>query len=216
LCRLDPDGRGLDTTFRSGACFAYPTSTLYALAVGPDDRVAAVGQDSGNGYFIAVELTRDGERQPNFGNMFGIVASSPGFRPLATAISVPTLYLAGTTDTTDVLARSIGPGLDVSFGDGEVKGSIPAPGGTSQLAAVAVQGDGKVVAAGSSQTTSTRSWIMRFTGTGTLDTTFGPTGSIGHPTVGVRLVALAIQPDGRIVVAGTRQGNGVTAARLWP
>ena len=66
-------------------------------------------------------------------------------------------------------------------------------GGSERAYAVALQEDGKIVAAGYSQ-------VVRYNTDGTLDSTFGGAG-VATTTVGF-IYDLAIQPDGRILVAG--------------
>jgi uncharacterized delta-60 repeat protein len=78
---------------------------------------------------------------------------------------------------------------------------------------VAIQRDGKIVAAGFTQTFSTGDdfAVVRFTANGELDQTFGVGGKVTTDFLGGwdESVALAIQPDGRIVCAGF-VFNGVT------
>jgi uncharacterized delta-60 repeat protein len=83
----------------------------------------------------------------------------------------------------------------------------------SQGAAVAIQGDGKIVAAATAYPrqagTSSDFALARYNIDGSLDTKFGSTGTVatniaGGPTAGTADSARAvfIQPDGKIVVAG--------------
>lgn len=111
--------------------------------------------------------------------------------------------------TNFLLARyTSGGSLDAMFGNG---GIVTANlGGVSVANAVAIQSDGKIVAAGWCTFSSTCPGVFalaRFNSDGTLDTTFGSGGKvitdIGQANNGIN--AIAIQPDGRIVVGG---GNG--------
>src|SRR5215218_8429695 len=92
---------------------------------------------------------------------------------------------------------------DPSF-DGDGRATATFPDGVIGFArAVAVQGDGKTVVVGGS--TNNRFSVVRYNVDGSLDTTFGPnfTGmvltSLGH---GNEANAVAVQGDGKIVVAG--------------
>jgi uncharacterized delta-60 repeat protein len=87
--------------------------------------------------------------------------------------------------------------------------------------AVAVQPDGKIVVAGTSPYSGTGNFalsdvfVARFEANGTRDATFGQDGwtrfRLADGVGSNRLRALALQPDGRIVVAGTAGGDvGVT------
>jgi uncharacterized delta-60 repeat protein len=93
--------------------------------------------------------------------------------------------------------------LDPSFGgDGKVTTSFSS---YDYVSAIAVQPDGKVVAAGSARSLSEDSdfALARYNPDGTLDTTFG---SMGRVTTnfswGDAIYAMALLPDGKIVVAG--------------
>jgi len=92
--------------------------------------------------------------------------------------------------------------LDLSFGSG---GKVITPIGSSHDYAnsVAIQVDGKIVAAGRSNGANYDFAVVRYNTDGTLDTSFGGTGKVVTP-VGSYSVAnsVAIQTDGKIVVAG--------------
>ena len=94
------------------------------------------------------------------------------------------------------------PGLDHSFGsDGRVTTSI-SPGGDT-VHAIAVQPDGKILAVGSSG--SKAEWALaRYDADGSLDSTFGEGGIITTDITSNEdeAFAVAIQIDGKIVVAG--------------
>ena len=71
---------------------------------------------------------------------------------------------------------------------------------------IAIQADGKIIVAGSTLGASgVNIYLARFAADGTLDTTFGSGGTALTPTEGKDggTQGLAIQPDGKIVVAGT-------------
>jgi uncharacterized delta-60 repeat protein len=105
-------------------------------------------------------------------------------------------------------AAQAAPGdLDPAFGNG---GSVRlfASNEDISLQAVAVQPDGKVVLTGGDRTTN--SWItVRLSADGTLDPSFGSGGvvSLPFPAGGFGVGrAVAVQPDGKIVVAGEAKG----------
>ena len=87
--------------------------------------------------------------------------------------------------------------LDTSF-DGD--GKVTTEGILGVVSAVAIQSDGKIVAAGASNNAVT---LFRYNSNGTLDTTFSGDGKV-TTAVGTRNSAhtVAIQSDGKIVVAG--------------
>ena len=102
--------------------------------------------------------------------------------------------------------------LDTSFGGGVVVTSV----GPSEdyVQAVAVQADGKVVTVGTTATNvGTVVALTRHQRDGTLDTAFGTAGE-AVVQVGARgdsARAVAIQPDGKIVVAGWTDQTGIDA-----
>lgn len=110
-------------------------------------------------------------------------------------------------------------GLDPRFGNG---GVVKQDTHLQTTAAVAVQGDGKTIAVGLADGTSTQDFgVTRFNPDGTIDTTFGGPAH-GGPAAGTVFtdfsgrddspVAVAVQPDGKILVLGTSTGaNGGTA-----
>ena len=105
------------------------------------------------------------------------------------------------------LSQTLGPragDLDRSFdGDGKV---ITDFGGSEEASGVAVQADRKVVAAGSERDPASNAVtfaLARYNRTGSLDSAFGSGGKtrteFAQPS---EATALAIQPDGKIVLAG--------------
>lgn len=108
--------------------------------------------------------------------------------------------------------------LDTTF-DGDGRVTVALPGATARAAAVAIQADGRIVVGGTKeipdleQTTSDFA-LFRFMSNGSLDPSFG-TGGIAltnfvtpRPDV---LTGLVIQPDGRLVAAGTADGDFAAA-----
>ncbi|MBG7606329.1 MAG: hypothetical protein IZT58_17155 [Actinobacteria bacterium] len=81
---------------------------------------------------------------------------------------------------------------------------------------VAVQGDGKIVVAGTSRLESSNHLtVLRFDKDGTPDTAFGYNGyAVINFGVSSEGRAVAIQPDGKIVVAGNTATSEVAVARL--
>ena len=102
-------------------------------------------------------------------------------------------------------AQAASPGtLDSSFGSA----GAASLGSNTRLFATAVQSNGDVVAVGESGAgTATQLLVARFTTSGALDSSFGTGGLVNGPAVagaqGSLARALAIQPDGKIVVVGT-------------
>lgn len=121
-----------------------------------------------------------------------------------------------------VLAQTPGS-LDPTFGsDGIV--TFPVGSANDQGTALAIQPDGKILIAGNSFTSDARQedfFVARLNDDGTPDNTFGTNGKvlIDFPNGNDVAKAVLIQPDGKILVAGSTQGiTGINfaIARLLP
>jgi uncharacterized delta-60 repeat protein len=105
-------------------------------------------------------------------------------------------------------------GLDPSFGSG---GKLVTPVGASNdtALALAVQSDGRIVVAGSTAQASTGNdfLVLRYLADGTLDASFGSGGKVitSFSSDADRAMAVAIQPDGKIVVGGESQSGASTS-----
>jgi uncharacterized delta-60 repeat protein len=105
-----------------------------------------------------------------------------------------------------IVAAPPGPGdLDPAYGtDGKVKTAFS---GGVDLGGAALQPDGKIVVAGVAGNTEPYV-VVRYTSDGSPDPAFGPSGNGKQPApfiVAPR--AVAVQPDGKILVGGVGQGN---------
>ncbi len=138
----------------------------------------------------------------------------------AVALSGSKIIVAGITSTGGnprlaLLSLNSTGGVDTSFG----VGTGHSEGGTTELPrganAVAVQPDGKILVAGPG---GGNFGVARVKTDGFYDPTFGP-GANGQVSVdfgGTDVAnAMALQPDGKILVAGT-DGDGFAVARLLP
>lgn len=153
------------------------------------------------------------------------------------------LVVAANTTSTDaagssniVLARLTSSGaLDGSFGtakDGTVDGlvNLSLSDGNDTADALALQADGKILVVGTTHSSTGRNAaVARFNTNGELDSSFGRSRDDGTPegVVGISLgsgdddgAAVALQADGRILIAGTTTSLGgstnVFVARLAP
>lgn len=137
-------------------------------------------------------------------NAFGVAQQADG-----------KIIVVGSTDNDFAVVRYTSAGnMDATFsGDGIVTTSV---GPLADVAyAVAVQTDGKIIVAGSSDNGTFDVFALaRYTSNGTLDATFGTGGIVTTPIAGVRAIAaaLVIQPDGKIIVTG-ESNNVFTVVR---
>jgi len=110
------------------------------------------------------------------------------------------------------LAQSPGD-LDSTFdGDGKVTTDFGGSGSSTQsIGALALQPDGKIVAAGTGyEDGSSHFALARYQADGSLDPTFDGNGKVTtglNPYTNVAVRALALQPDGKILVAGAGDGD---------
>ncbi len=106
-----------------------------------------------------------------------------------------------------VLARLLTNGSpDPSFGSGGQVTSLTGVGPVS----LALQNDGKILAAATVHESSTNAFeitVTRFLPTGSLDTEFGSNGTVTLPNV-AGIASVALQPDGKILIAGTTTSVG--------
>jgi uncharacterized delta-60 repeat protein len=229
LARYNTDG-SLDTSFGSGGKVATDfgnSDTALAVAIQQDGKIVVAGRHfkvfsdgALTGYYFAVaRYNSDGSLDTNFGSGgrvtgdFGeldaiaiqddgkIIAA--GFTLISTGFKIVTAW---------ALTRCNSDGsIDASFGEG---GKISSEffsdnfffSGTN-VRAVVVQSDGNIVAAGSAFDPIARKTLFalaRYSSDGSLDASFGSGGKVTTAILdSSSAMALAIQSDGKIVVAGS-------------
>lgn len=217
LMRLNADG-SLDTSFGGGVVFPTlgdePASAL-AVAIQKDGKVVAAGSvsvDHGTGSrMIVVRLNPNGTADTSFdGDGIAVADFGPGPGIYAEAASVAIqrdgkIVVAGrvrglSADDDVALARFNPDGSpDASFdGDGKLTTDF---GGDDYAAAVTIQKDGRIVAAGKDDTGDFL--LCRYRADGSLDRSFGAGGKVTTDFGGLdACTALALQTDGKIVAAG--------------
>jgi uncharacterized delta-60 repeat protein len=185
------------------------SNVAYAVASYPNDKLVVAGTVSPSGSDSTFGLVRylfDGSLDRTFGGGDGRVRTafaegSAGALNLAVQADGKIVAVGGISGAALAVARYNSDGsLDETFDDdGRVTTNVPGRSPTNG-AAVAVQDDGKIVVAGTSEDDFL---VVRYESDGSPDETFG--------TDGVALVdlggsehseAIALQPDGSIVVAG--------------
>ncbi len=101
---------------------------------------------------------------------------------------------------------------DTGFGGtGQVTTDVTGTSGIQYARAVTMQPDGKIVVAGDYDppgTLSAAAALVRYNADGTLDSSFSGDGILLEPAVGGNVMAVALQADGRIVVAGSFPVSG--------
>lgn len=224
---------GLDANFGAGGRVSTPGGgDGRAVVVRPDGTIIVVGsRDVGvNGHvqFGAAGYDAAGKLDPGFGTG-GIATTSLGGsddRALDAAddsdggfVAVGRTDAAGFTNTDFGVARYTGTGQpNPAFpAGGFVRTDVA--GRDDGANAVAVQSDGKIVAAGFAQTSAidVDFALVRYNPDGTLDTTFGGDGivttDLGNESEAA--TGVAIQSDGKIVAVGDT-GENIGLARYLP
>jgi len=189
------------------------SGTVHDMVLQPDGKILVCGVGNG-GEFTVVRYLANGSLDTGFdSDGIATVAFSSG-ASIAFSIALQAdgkILLAGEIDVGGgvrqyALARLDGAGsLDATFdGDGRVTTDVGT--GWDIAYAVAVQADGKIVAAGS---TGSDISVVRYNSDGSLDTGVGTDGKTvtGPGLLDDYVYALAIQPDGKIVVAGNAVTN---------
>jgi uncharacterized delta-60 repeat protein len=209
----------LDTSFsRDGTVVtAVPGGTAgSAVAIQTDGKIVVVG--GANGDFAVVRYNRDGSLDLTFGGDGIVTTDVGGPVDFATAVAIQAdgrIVVAGSAGVDvdpefAVVRYNTNGTLDTTFsGDGRLTREFGSTGGGFGAEDVAIQADGKIVVVGDNGSDFA---VARFNANGSIDPTFGPaaSGIITKDFGGAddRARAVAIQPDGRIVVAGFRTADG--------
>jgi uncharacterized delta-60 repeat protein len=215
LCRYNVDG-GLDPSFGSNGRvitdFFHDKDFLGGIAIQPDGKIVAAGSALEPGVGVEFALARynlDGSLDQSFGSGGKTVTRFPeDAEAAAVALTAAGKIVAVGTASIRVkprvaLARYNSDGtLDTSFG---TSGIIVNTLHTSQAQAVALQPDNKIVIAGQDKDAQNFA-VFRYNSNGSADTSFGIAGQVISGSFLIsRAHAVALQPDGKIVVAGFGQ-----------
>ena len=199
----------LDSTFGiGGRVMDQSLPAALAVAVQTDGRVVEVGQMLGN--FEVARFNSDGTADTSFGYLGRLITDLGGADlPSAVAIQADGKILAsGLSDGKFALTRYQSNGqLDNAFGTGGIVRTGFAS-EAAQSAFAALRPDGKIVmvGAGAGTRNSYDVLLARYNPNGTFDNTFGTGGEIisADPSrVVFGINSIALQPDGRIMVAGS-------------
>jgi uncharacterized delta-60 repeat protein len=230
LARYNVDG-SLDTTFSGDGKLTIDfgsSAYAYSMAIQADGKIVVAGMSDYN--FALARLNIDGSLDITFSGD-GLVTTDFGGYDTSLSVAIQTdgkIVLGGYTQqeaapywTDLVLERyNIDGSLDTTFsGDGKLTTDFS---GRDDIAySVATQADGKIVVAGFLQDSvgSIDFGLARYNSDGNLDTTFDHDGIVTTDISGGDYAySMAIEPDGKIVVAGLA-GPGSTdefaLARYW-
>ena len=211
LARYNANG-SLDTRFgTAGKVTSGVIGRAFAVAIQTDGRIVVAGEAPLTEDFALARYNADGSLDASFGtggqlttdlgnapNLAGNIVLQPDG---AIVVSGKPLGSGATLDHTDVARYLANGGLDASFGVGgkvTLSGALVGEG-------LARQSDGKFVLVGSFVVgTVSQFAVRRLNANGSPDATFGTAGSVSTDFSGRGDIAnaVAIQPDGKIVVAG--------------
>ena len=215
----------LDPSFgEAGLVYTDFIGEAYGMVLQPDGKIVTVGgHDYSSPSFALARFNIDGGLDPSFGDggmlsttfggdqatynrftaAFDVAIQADGkIVAVGTTGKNPSGYLSGNRFA---LARyEIDGTLDASFGTaGRVRTGFGSGHGGAAALGVAIQPDGKIVAAGYARKGFA---IVRFNPDGSLDSSFGENGRLRTRIIDGargRFYDVAVQPDGAIVAAGT-------------
>lgn len=194
--------------------FGIVTGVIYSIAVQPDGKIVATG---GFDSFFAVRYNSNGSLDKTFSDD-GFQNTDFGMPASSASVSLQNdgkIVVAGRVDNGHLfaLARYNKDGsLDNNFdADGKLTEGLDFRQGFTVYNATAVQNDGKIVAAGYTWNGANYDFALtRYNVNGILDNTFDgdgrQTADLGFQDY---VTSIAIQPDGKIVIAGYSQNNEV-------
>lgn len=213
-----------DTTLGTPILTDVTTSwdAAWAIVLQSDGKVVVAGDagaGTGDSKFGLVRYNPDGTVDTRYGRAGRVISNfTPKDDFLADAaiqaddkiVAVGAVAGNGPDPRIAVARYRVDGSLDPAFGSAGLVRANLSP-GLDWANAVAIQPDGKIIVAGITSRRTDRFAVLRYDTDGSLDTTFGGDGIV-VTEVGPRdasALDVRIQPDGRIVVAGTfRTANG--------
>ncbi len=224
VVRYNGDG-SLDTSFNGTGKVTTAVSVSYELAnsvaVQSDGKIVVSGTARTNNPFndfAVVRYNANGSLDTSFSGDGKVITNVGGGNSNASGLAVQSdgkIVVSGYTDLGAAgqdfsLVRYNADGtLDPGFSD---DGKVTTPVGNSfdQSPVIALQADGKIVAAGGSYNGGYHVSVVRYVADGRLDTTFNGTGKVITAVATDDFAkSLVVQSDGKILVAGwaTTAGN---------
>jgi uncharacterized delta-60 repeat protein len=187
------------------------SDTAIAAAVGLDGKAVIVGVAGGG--FVVRRYDADGQLDPTFGSggraLWG-TSRSDDIISLVAVENDGAVVVGGDGDGGGYVLRLRANGtLDASFG----QGGLVRTGSYEALPRVLAFGrDGSIVVV---TPANSGSQLIRLRADGTPDTTFGVGGAVVAQSLDVgESAALAVQPDGEILIAGTNRGDAPVLGRF--
>jgi uncharacterized delta-60 repeat protein len=209
--RLNPDG-SFDASFGQNGTRQIVSSTgegARALALQPDGKIIVAG--SGGDDAVVYRLNSDGSNDHTFNGTgrLGIAnsdfANAVALQPDGRIVLAGRMPDAGGKSDAAIYRLNPDGSFDPTF-NGNGRLGIDA-GGFDEADAVALQPDGRLVAAGSTSVTAAAA-VWRIAPNGSLDTSFDGDGTLRlDEGADAFFLGLALQPDGKIVLTGSTTVN---------
>jgi uncharacterized delta-60 repeat protein len=232
VARYNTDG-SLDATFGTGGKVTTDiggntNDDAYTMIIQSDGKILLLGGVAGGAStdYALVRYNTDGSLDASFGSggkvttdirtlsidfAVGMALQSDG--KILTAGNSAAAGSGGNFDFAVVRYNTDGS-LDTSFGSGGKVTADVGTGSTDEANAMALQSDGKILVAGSSNASGDLDFaVVRYNTNGSLDTSFGSGGKV-TTDIGAhsddRVYAMVVQSDGKILVAGKTQTGGAS------
>lgn len=206
---------GLDSSFDSDGIALTDVSTsddeITATAIQADNKIVVVGYSEKPAQFTITRYNANGGLDTTFGvnGIVKTVFNGPSFARAVAIQSDGKIVVGGEAENKFALTRyTVSGSLDIGFGtQGKVLTVIdPAsPGKISAVTGIAIQPDGKIIAAGYAEQSSLNFAVVRYTTSGSLDPSFDGDGRVTTDFAdgSDQATAVKLQPDGKILVAGS-------------
>jgi uncharacterized delta-60 repeat protein len=208
----------------TGSTFAAGPGVGRGVVVQSDGKIVVAGSDAGG--MLVERFNSDGSLDAGFGSggkvhaLAGARANAVALGPNGTIIAAGQVTAGDSFQRVAIVRLNSNGSPDASIGPGGVH--VVDLGQDSVAKAVAVQGDGKIVVAGSigpGAHQAVVAYVVRLAVNGALDTSFGSGGAfVSYPQAGgaaSTFNAVALDPSGGIVVGGgstaTNQSRAVFA-----
>ncbi len=187
----------------------------YSVALQSDGKIVVAGYTSVGYDFALARYNADGSLDTDFDSDGKVTTSIGVLNDVALSIAIQSdgkIVVAGYSGSGFALVRYTTTGAtDDTFGTGGIVTTDFGGGTSDQAFSVAIQNDGRIVAAGGTSSGGSQDFALaRYTSNGALDTTFGTAGKVTTDFGGGydQAYSIAIQPDGKIVAVGWTDKDG--------
>ncbi|MEI8047944.1 MAG: T9SS type A sorting domain-containing protein [Bacteroidota bacterium] len=206
----------LDVTFGNNGLVSTSFNneeSVNAIAVQPDGKIIAAGQtrtpNTNNYAFALARYNTDGSLDNSFDSDGKVITNVGGYNGANSVKIQPDgkIIAAGYADNNFAIIRyNINGSLDLSFDSDGIAITDFGSDGYESATAIAIQKDGKILAAGKTRISNTNNYafaLSRYYTDGSPDISFGDSGKVlsaVESNGGVQ--SMVIQKDGKIIVAG--------------